>query len=122
MSWVRAGLLGLLLALGSACSDETGAGDARAQRIEERLLVSCSCHPRRIAGLPIEQELRVAIRVLVEQGLDDDTILWTVFQQYGSDLLRAGVQDVELRANAALAEIGGILLLTCAVLLLQLRR
>jgi hypothetical protein len=122
LRWAGIAILGLLLALGPGCADDVGLEESRAQRIEQQLLASCSCHPRKIEGLEIERQIRTAIASLIDQGLDDDAILWSVLQQHGAELLSAGVEDVELRARVAFIEVGGILLVAGGVLLLQLRR
>lgn len=123
---MRGALAALLLSLAvvSGCG---GGADRdpvaeRASLIEARLLASCSCHPRKIEGLTVEREIRTQIRTLIGQGLDDDEILWATLMAHGTELLEAGIEDATLRANVALAETGAILVVACAVLLLQLRR
>jgi hypothetical protein len=117
----RALLLSLALVAAPACERATGT-DARAAAIEHKLLVSCSCHPKKIAGLPLEAEIRAAIREGMAEGLDDDAVLWRVLQTHGTALLAAGIQDLEARATAFAAETGLVLLAGLGVLLLQLRR
>ena len=121
----RAALLPILLLLApllGGCAGEPSSVDARRAAIEERLLASCSCHPKKIAGLPLEAAIRKEIRVGIAQGLDDDAILWQVLQIHGTALLEAGIEDLELRARAVLVETPLVLLLGGAALLLQLRR
>jgi hypothetical protein len=82
-------VLGILL----ACAPEGGDPlDGRAQRIEQRLLASCSCHPTKIEGLPLEREIRAEIRRLLAENLDDDAILWAVLKTHGTALLEAGIE------------------------------
>jgi hypothetical protein len=114
-------LLSLALLAAPACGRVTDV-DARAAAIEHKLLVSCSCHPKKIAGLPLEKEIRVAIREGMAEGLDDDAVLWRVLQTHGTALLAAGIQDLEARATAFAAETGVLIFACLGVLLLQLRR
>lgn len=114
-------LAAALLAATSACVRETSV-DARAASIEHKLLASCSCHPKKIAGLPLETEIRAAIREGIAEGKDDDAVLWAVLQTHGTALLAAGIQDLEARAAAFSVETGGLVVLGLGVLLLQLRR
>ena len=117
----RALLLSLALLALPACGRVTDV-DARAAAIEHKLLVSCSCHPKKIAGLPLEKEIRVAIREGMAEGLDDDAVLWRVLQTHGTALLAAGIQDLESRATVFAAESGLVVVAGLGVLLLQLRR
>jgi hypothetical protein len=94
----------------------------RAAAIEKQLLASCTCHPRKISGLPLETQIREAIGAGIAAGLDDDAILWRVLQTHGNAILRAGIDDLETRALAFVIESGGILVMGLGVLLLQLRR
>jgi hypothetical protein len=121
---VSRGVLWLVATLGLvlACAPGADPLEGRAERIEARLLASCSCHPKKIEGLPIEREIRAEIRRLLAEDLDDDAILWAVLERHGTALLEAGIEDVEVRAAAVLVETAVILLLSAAVLLLQLRR
>lgn len=112
--------LALLGVLG--CADDPDPLETRAARIEERLLATCSCHPKRIVGLPLEREIRAAIRRGIEAGQEDDAILWAVLQTHGTALLEAGIEDVAQRAAMAAVETVLILLLAGGALLLQLRR
>ena len=101
---MRRGVLCLVAAVGLLLACAAGESDpveARAQQLEARLLASCSCHPNKIAGLPIEREIRAEIRRLLEEDLDDDAILWAVLERHGKALLEAGIDDVEVRAAAA---------------------
>ncbi|HKC52367.1 MAG TPA: hypothetical protein VKF60_16365 [Myxococcota bacterium] len=118
---VRALTLSLALLAAPACERAPGA-DARAASIEHKLLASCSCHPKKIAGLPLELEIRSAIREGMAEGLDDDAVLWRVLQTHGTALLAAGIQDLEARAAAFAAETGVLIVAGLGVLLLQLRR
>jgi hypothetical protein len=119
--FARALLLSLALVAAPACERATGS-DARAASIEHKLLASCSCHPKKIAGLPLEKEIRSAIREGMAEGLDDDAVLWRVLQTHGTALLAAGIQDLEARAAAFAAETGVVIVAGLGVLLLQLRR
>lgn len=119
--FARALLLSLALVAAPACERATGS-DARAASIEHKLLASCSCHPKKIAGLPLEKEIRFAIREGMAEGLDDDAVLWRVLQTHGTALLAAGIQDLEARAAAFAAETGVVIVAGLGVLLLQLRR
>jgi hypothetical protein len=119
--FVRAVVLSLALVAAPACGRATGA-DERAASIEHKLLASCSCHPKKIAGLPLEREIRTAIREGMADGLDDDAVLWRVLQTHGTALLAAGIQDLEARAAAFAAETGVVVVAGLGVLLLQLRR
>ena len=99
------------------------AGDAeRAARIERDLLASCSCHPKKIEGLPIESAIRESIAAGIASGRSDSEILWAVLSEHGNALLRAGIEDVALRAAAAATVSVATLLAGLGVLLLQLRR
>ena len=115
-------LCSLLLWTALACVPAEDPGEARAARLEQQLLASCSCHPKKIAGLPLETEIRSAIAAGIASGHDDGTILWAVLQSHGTALLSAGIDDVEQRARAAVAIIPLCLTLGAAALLLQLRR
>jgi len=117
----RALLLSLALLAAPACGRVTDV-DARAAAIEHKLLASCSCHPKKIAGLPLEKEIRAAIREGMADGLDDDAVLWRVLQTHGTALLAAGIQDLQARATAFVAESGLLVVAGLGVLLLQLRR
>jgi hypothetical protein len=119
--FARALVLSLALVAAPACERATGA-DERAAAIEHKLLASCSCHPKKIAGLPLEREIRTAIREGMADGLDDDAVLWRVLQTHGTALLAAGIQDLEARAAAFAAETGAVVVAGLGVLLLQLRR
>ncbi len=115
---IAAGLL--VLGLGAAgCSSDAG---TRAERIERQLLVSCSCHPKKIDGLPLEGAIRETIREGIAAGQSDDEILWAALMAHGNALLSAGVEDVEVRAAAAIAGTGLALLLALGVLLMQVGR
>ncbi|HTO70287.1 MAG TPA: hypothetical protein VMR31_10540 [Myxococcota bacterium] len=119
-------LCALVLALAlfgaaTACVRETDV-DARAASIEHKLLASCSCHPKKIAGLPLETEIRAAIREGIAEGKDDDAVLWGVLQTHGTALLAAGIQDLETRAAAFSVETGALIVVGLGVLMLQLRR
>ena len=114
-------LLGALLATG--CGGEPADPfEARAADIERRLLESCSCHPKKIEGLPLETALRQSIRAHLLTGMDDDDVAWLVLKEYGAALLRAGIEDVESRAVAVAVLTPVLLLVGAGVLLLQLRR
>ncbi len=115
-------LCALLLLAALACAGESDPGELRAARLEQQLLASCSCHPKKIAGLPLEREIREAIAAGIAGGDDDGTILWSVLQSHGTALLSAGIEDVELRARAVIALVPLCLFLGAAALLLQLRR
>ncbi|MFI5315907.1 MAG: hypothetical protein ACHQ6T_09405 [Myxococcota bacterium] len=117
----RALVLVLALAAAPACERATTA-DARAESIEHKLLASCSCHPKKIAGLPLETEIRAAIREGMAAGLDDDAVLWRVLQTHGTALLAAGIQDLQARAVAFSVESLLLVGAGLGVLLLQLRR
>jgi hypothetical protein len=104
-----------------ACERATSV-EARAASIEHKLLASCSCHPKKIAGLPLETEIRAAIRDGIAAGEDDDAVLWGVLQTHGTALLAAGIQDLQTRALAFSVESGALVVLGLGVLLLQLRR
>lgn len=117
-----AALCSLLLLAALACAPADDPFEARAARLEEQLLASCSCHPKKIAGLPLETEIRAAIAAGIASGDDDGTILWSVLQSHGTALLTAGIDDVEQRARAAIAIVPLCLTLGAAALLLQLRR
>lgn len=119
--FVRALLLAFALVAAPAC-ERAASADARAAAIEHKLLVSCSCHPKKIAGLPLEKEIRAAIREGMAEGLDDDEVLWRVLQTHGTALLAAGIHDLEARAAAFAAETGLVVVAGLGVLLLQLRR
>ncbi len=118
---LRACLVALLVGCALGCAPETDEG-ARAVRIERQLLASCSCHPKKIEGLPLQTEIRGAIRAGIAGGLDDNAILWQVLERHGTALLRAGIEDVALRAKAALGVTAFCLLLGSGAFLLQLRR
>lgn len=121
----RAALPLAALALALACvgsPDGADPVDARAARLERQLLASCSCHPKQIAGLEVERDIRAAIRAGIAAGHDDGDILWSVLQAHGTELLTAGVADVERRADAVLVATPAVFLLGAAALLLQLRR
>jgi hypothetical protein len=118
---LRAAVLALALVAAPACERAVGT-DARAAAIEHELLASCSCHPKKIAGLPLEAEIRAAIREGIAEGKDDDAVLWAVLQTHGTALLAAGIQDLQARAAAFSVESGALVLLGLGVLLLQLRR
>jgi len=114
-------LLALVFCAAPACQRVTDV-DARAASIEHKLLASCSCHPKKIAGLPLETEIRAAIREGIAAGLDDDAVLWSVLQTHGTALLAAGIQDLQTRALAFSVETGALVVVGLGVLLLQLRR
>jgi hypothetical protein len=114
-------LLVFALCAAAACERVTDV-DARAASIEHKLLASCSCHPKKIAGLPLETEIRAAIREGIAAGLDDDAVLWSVLQTHGTALLAAGIQDLQTRALAFSVETGALVAVGLGVLLLQLRR
>jgi hypothetical protein len=105
----------------AACSGDPVMTD-RAAELERRLLVSCQCHPKKIDGLPLQEEIRSAIQAGIVSGLDDDAILWKVLGTHGTALLGAGIDDVEARALAFVAESALILIAGFGILLLQLRR
>jgi hypothetical protein len=110
-------------ALALAGCDESPTGiEARIDAIEERLLASCSCHPKKIEGLDLERSIRADIRAGLLAGEPEDEILWAVLMRHGTALLEAGQGDVQLRANLALAETALVVLWAAGVLLLQLRR
>jgi hypothetical protein len=119
--FLRALVLCVALVAAPGC-ERAGGADARAASIEHKLLASCSCHPKKIAGLPLEKEIRAAIREGMADGLDDDAVLWRVLQTHGTALLAAGIQDLEARATAFAAETGLVIVAGLGVLLLQLRR
>jgi hypothetical protein len=119
---IRALLAAVALGLGLACAPASDEAGARAASIERQLLSSCSCHPKKIEGLPLQTEIRSAISAGVAQGLDDNTILWRVLERHGRALLEAGVEDVALRAQVAIWTMAFCLLLGSAAFLLQLRR
>ena len=114
----------LLLCLGlwaaAGCAPDTEM--ERAARIERDLLVSCSCHPKKISGLPIESAIRESIAAGIGRGQSDAEILWDVLMEHGNALLRAGIEDVALRASAAAGVSATALLAGLGVLLLQIRR
>jgi hypothetical protein len=117
----------LLLALAACAALGLGAcgpGDAsdRAARLERTLLESCSCHPKKISGLPLESAIRASIAEGIARGLPDDEILWQTLLEHGNALLRAGVEDVAERAAAAAGVSAALLLSGLALLMLQLRR
>ena len=114
-------LLALVLCAAPGCERVTDV-DARAASIEHKLLASCSCHPKKIAGLPLETEIRAAIREGIAAGLDDDAVLWSVLQTHGTALLAAGIQDLQTRALAFSVETAALVVVGLGVLLLQLRR
>jgi hypothetical protein len=115
-------LLGLMLVLANGACTRQESGGGRAAELERRLLVSCYCHPRKIAGLPIQEEIRSVIQAGIDAGLDDDAILWKVLETHGTALLSAGVDDLETRALAFATESALIVIVGLGVLLLQLRR
>ena len=110
------------LGLGAAAGCAPDSDLERAARIERDLLVSCSCHPKKISGLPIEAAIRASIAAGIGRGQSDDEILWDVLMEHGNALLRAGIEDVALRASAAAGVSAAALLGGLGVLLLQLRR
>jgi hypothetical protein len=113
----------LVAALAAVGCDRAPSGiEARVDAIEERLLASCSCHPKKIEGLDLQRTIRTDIRTHLLAGKPDDEILWALVMKHGNALLRAGQGDVQLRANAVLAETALVLVWAAAVLLLQLRR
>jgi hypothetical protein len=115
-------LVALVIVLATAgCTDDPLAA-GRAAELERRLLVSCQCHPRKIDGLPLQEEIRSAIQAGIATGLDDDTILWNVLETHGTALLSAGIDDLEERTLAFVAETALMMVAGLGVLLLQLRR
>jgi hypothetical protein len=121
---VRGRGLALLAQAGLALASSAGGvepPDERAARIERQLLASCSCHPKKIAGLPLQGEVRAAIAAGIDEGLDDNAVLWRVLERHGTALLQAGVEDIALRARAVLVITPFALLLGAGAFLLQLR-
>lgn len=110
-----------LVALALGCAAELDGPHARAARIEQQLLASCSCHPKKIEGLALEQEIRSSILLGIERGLDDDAILWATLERHGRALLEAGIADIAERARAVLVIAPLSLLLAAVAFLLQLR-
>ena len=119
---MRLALLLCIALLGAGCNEADAPFEVRAADLEQRLLASCSCHPKKISGLPLETRIREDIAKGLAQGLDDDTILWDLITTHGTELLTAGVEDLDARARAVLIQTPLILLAGAAVLLLQLRR
>ena len=95
----------LLAACGGAGSPlgGDGAGDveARILSLERRLTTTCACHPRDIEGLPIQGRIREDLRAWIAEGRDDRDILWLGFTRYGSELLAAGITDLESQVRLA---------------------
>jgi hypothetical protein len=99
-----------------------GSVDARVAEIEHRLTTTCSCHPRRIQGLPIEGAIQADLRRWVLEGKDDDTILWLAFSRYGTALLTAGIQNLQVEVVYAGGTVAIILAAGFAALVANLRR
>jgi hypothetical protein len=99
-----------------------GSVDARVAELEHRLTTTCACHPRRIEGLPIEGAIRADLRRWVLEGKDDDSILWLAFSRYGTDLLTAGIQNLQVEAVYAGGTVAFILAASFAALVANLRR
>ncbi|MDP3937165.1 MAG: cytochrome c-type biogenesis protein CcmH [Deltaproteobacteria bacterium] len=123
----RAVALGGLLALFilPACGGEsirTTDIEARVVALERRLAETCACHPRKIEGLPVQQRIRADIRGWLAEGKDDREILWLGFTRYGSELLAAGIEDLEGRVWLALWIVTFIALLAFMLLVANMRR
>ena len=114
-----------LLALVSCSGGGLGGGEsiaAKVEKLERRLTISCACHPRKIEGLPIQTALRADLRSWLEEGKDDKEILWLGFKRYGSELLAAGIADLEERVLQAAWVVGFITLASFLLLVGNLRR
>jgi len=114
-----------LLALVSCSRGGPGGGEdvaAKVEQLERRLTVSCACHPRKIEGLPIQTALRADLKAWLEEGKDDQEILWLGFKRYGGELLAAGIADLEGRVRQALWVVAFVTLAGFALLVANLRR
>lgn len=118
------GVLALLALVSCSGSGLGGAEDiaAKVEKLERRLTVSCACHPRKIEGLPIQTALRADLKAWLEAGKDDQEILWLGFKRYGSELLAAGIADLEGRVYQAVWVVAFITLAGFALLVANLRR
>ena len=113
-------VISLAGAVGCARSGK-GDIDARVANLERRLTTTCSCHPRRIEGLPIEAAIRADLRRWILEGRDDDTILWMAFQRYGKELLTAGIRNLQGEVLFAAGTVVFILAASLAALVANLR-
>ncbi|MFQ5459097.1 MAG: hypothetical protein ACE5FC_11695, partial [Myxococcota bacterium] len=109
-----------------ACSGGGPGGEAdigaKVISLEKRLTTSCACHPRKIEGLPIQAAIRADLRAWITEGKDDREILWLGFRRYGSELLAAGIADLEGRVRLAAWVAAFITLMSFTLLVLHLRR
>ena len=120
------GILALALCLfhfGGGCSP-IGEVDvnARVLDLERRLTTTCACHPRKIDGLPIQHALRADLKGWIEEGRDENEILWLAFRRYGKELLAAGVENLEGLVKMAAAIVAFIALSGLFILAVNLRR
>jgi len=116
------GLLAFLVL--PACGGAPGRPDdveSRVVALEKRLTTTCACHPRKIEGLPIQKLIRADLRTWIGEGKDDREILWLGFTRYGSELLAAGIQDLEGRVRLAGGVVAFIGLLALVLLVANLR-
>ena len=95
---------------------------ARVADLERRLTTTCACHPRKIAGLPIEGKIRADLATWIREGKGDDEILWLAFARYGKALLAAGIQNLEGEFLVAMGVVAFTGLAAFAVLVVHLRR
>lgn len=122
---VGAALLVLsILAGGAAGCRRANPGDvaARVADLERRLTTTCACHPRKIAGLPIEGEIRADLATWIREGKEDDEILWLAFSRYGNALLAAGIRNLEGEFLVAMGVVVFILVTGFALLVAHLLR
>jgi hypothetical protein len=120
------GILALALCLfhfGGGCSP-IGEADvnARVLDLERRLITTCACHPRKIEGLPIQHALRADLKAWIEEGHDENEILWLAFRRYGKELLAAGVENLEGLVKTAAAIVAFIAVSGLFILAANLRR
>jgi hypothetical protein len=124
----RAALGALLVLLGLAAAGagclRRAEGDvaARVADLERRLTTTCACHPRKIAGTPLEAAIRADIARWVEAGKPDDEVLWLAFARHGRALLSAGIADLRGEFHAAIGVTALVLLASAATLLAHLIR
>lgn len=114
-----------LLALVSCSGSGLGGGEdiaAKVEQLERRLTISCACHPRKIEGLPIQTAIRADMKAWLEEGKDDKEILWLGFRRYGSELLAAGIADLEGRVLQAAWVVVFITFVSFSLLVVNLRR
>jgi len=95
---------------------------ARVADLERRLTTTCACHPRKIEGLPIQEEIRADLAAWIREGKGDDEILWLAFARYGSALLAAGIQNLEGEFLVAMGVVALILVSGFTVLVVHLVR